>query len=201
MFTQRRHGRRTGLVTAALLTLPLVALPSGAADAELASGPDRSVTTAPGGYLVTVDLDKKLPVVSDSPTIEVDGTSIGLAGESADGRSLTAFTTDASIVSADDVDAGWFSKPSGGTAPQRAAAGAPAVVDAEELDANPASIGKYDVTESVYNFGAQSIDLAGVGGIKGEMQGKIYLPDATGARPTVVLLRGATRPAAPAAPP
>ncbi|MFI5430027.1 hypothetical protein [Aeromicrobium sp. UC242_57] len=44
-----------------------------AADDDLASGSGWEVTQAPGGYLVTVDLDKKLPIVSDAPTIEVDG--------------------------------------------------------------------------------------------------------------------------------
>jgi hypothetical protein len=194
LFSPRRHGRRVGLATVALLTLPLVALPSSAvaADAELASGSDWSVTQAPGGYLVTVDLDKKLPIVSDAPTIEVDGTSIGLATESADGKSLSVFTTDAGVTKADDVEPGWFSKPSGDAAPRRASAAAvaPMVVDAEALDENPASTGQYDVTESVYNFGAQAIELAGIGGIRGEMQGKIYLPKTGGARPTVILLHG-----------
>ncbi|MCL3816906.1 Ig-like domain repeat protein [Aeromicrobium wangtongii] len=194
LFSPRRLGRRVGLATAAVLTLPLVALPSSAvaADAELASGRNWSVSQAPGGYLVTVDLDKKLPVVSDAPTIEVDGAPIGLATESADGTSLTVFTTDASVTKADDIEAGWFSKPSGQTAPARtsAAAVAPMVVDAETLDADPSSLGKYEITESVYNFGAQAIDLAAIGGVRGEMQGKIYLPKTGGARPTVILLHG-----------
>ncbi|MCD9199918.1 Ig-like domain-containing protein [Aeromicrobium wangtongii] len=176
------------------MTLPLVALPSSAvaADAELASGRNWSVSQAPGGYLVTVDLDKKLPMVSDAPTIEVDGAPIGLATESADGKSLSVFTTDASVAKADDIEAGWFSKPSGETAPLRtsAAAVAPMVVDAETLDADPSSLGKYEITESVYNFGAQAIDLAAIGGVRGEMQGKIYLPKTGGARPTVILLHG-----------
>ncbi|MRJ75858.1 hypothetical protein GEV29_04870 [Aeromicrobium sp. SMF47] len=193
LLSQRRHGWRLGL-TAALVTIPLVSLPSGAsaADGELASGSDWSVSQAPGGYLVTVDLDKKLPMVSDAPTIEVDGRSIGIATESGDGKSLSVFTTDAGVVKADDVDAGWFSKPSTGIAARlgAAATAAPLAAQAEELDANPASTGRYEITESVYNFGAQSVPLAGIGGIKGEMQGKIYLPKTGGARPTVLLLHG-----------
>ncbi|MCW2788299.1 MAG: hypothetical protein JWP56_602 [Aeromicrobium sp.] len=190
LFTQRRHGWRACLA-ATLVTIPLVSLPSiaSAADAELASGSDWTVVQAPGGYLVTVDLDKKLPMISDAPTIEVDGSSIGLATESADGRSLSVFTTDAGVTSADDVEAAWFSKPSGG-AQARTAAAAVEAVDAEPLDENPSSTGTYDVTESVYNFGTQAIDLAAIGGIKGEMQGKIYLPTTGGERPTVLLLHG-----------
>lgn len=178
-------------MAAALVTIPLVSLPGGAsaADAELASGSDWTVTRAAGGYLVTVDLDKKLPMISDAPTIEVDGTSIGIATESTDGKSLSVFTTDADVVSADDVEAGWFSKPSGAASTSKAAVAAPEA-DAEPLDENPASTGTYEYTESVYNFGAQAIDLAAIGGIKGEMQGKIYLPKTGGARPTVLLLHG-----------
>jgi hypothetical protein len=162
-----------------------------AADLQLPSGSDWSVTQAPGGYLVTVDLAKKLPMISDAPTIEVDGTPIGIATESADGLSLSVFTTDAAVASASSAEAGWFSKPSGGTTPKRTAADVVAPeADAEPLDANPSSIGKYAVTESVYNFGTQAIPLAAIGGIRGEMQGKIYLPKTTGARPTVVLLHG-----------
>jgi hypothetical protein len=173
----------------------LAALPTGAVavDTDLASGTDWSVTQAPGGYLVTVELDAKLPVKSDAPTIEVDGVPIGIATESADGRSLSVFTTDSSVVKADDAEAGWFSKPSGGESTQRSASAtadeiAPAAV--EELDADPSSTGSYEFTESVYNFGAQSVPLAGIGGIRGELQGKIYLPKTGGARPTVVLLHG-----------
>ena len=103
MISERRPGWRTGLA-AALVSIPLACLPSmaGAADTDLASGPGWDVTQAPGGYLVTVDLDKKLPIVSDAPTIEVDGVPIGLATESADGTSLSVFTTDAAVIAADE---------------------------------------------------------------------------------------------------
>lgn len=186
----RRHGWRTGLA-AALVSIPLATLPSGAmaASSDLASGSGWNVTQAPGGYLVTVDLDKKLPIVSDAPTIEVDGVSIGLATEAADGKSLSVFTTDDGVLDADDAEAGWFSKPSGGTV-QRSAIAPAVVADPEPLDENPASTGSYAYTEAVYNFGAQSIPLASIGGVRGEMQGKVYLPKTGGARPTVLLLHG-----------
>jgi hypothetical protein len=192
VFSVRRQVWRAG-VAAILVSIPLAALPStaGAADTDLASGPDWNVSRAPGGYLVTVELDQKLPIKSDAPTIEVDGVPVGIATESADGKSLTVFTTDPAVAKADDAEAGWFSKPSGETASAksaRAAEVAPAA--AAELDANPSSTGSYEFTESVYNFGAQSVPLAGIGGIRGEMQGKIYLPKTGGARPTVVLLHG-----------
>jgi len=173
----------------ALMALPLAALPAQAAEGELASGSDWKVTRAAGGYVVTVDLDKKLPMVSDAPTIEVDGTPIGIATESADGKRLSVFTTDASVAKADDVEAGWFSKPSGGKV-QAMSLDEIAEADPEALDADPTSRGSFEFTEAVYNFGAQSIPLAGIGGIRGELQGKIYLPDTGGARPVVLLLHG-----------
>ncbi len=193
--------RGLGLLLAGALCLaPLAAVsPAAAADGTVASGPNYTVTQAAGGYLVTVDLDKKLPIVSDAPTIEVDGTSIGIATESADGKSLSVFTTDPSVTKADDVDAGWFSKPSDDSTAQKAASARTQVMTAEEaaevLDENPSSIGSYDFTESVYNFGAQSVPLAAMplapgGKIRGELQGKIYLPKTGGARPTVLLLHG-----------
>lgn len=195
MTSIRRHAWRTGLA-AALVSIPLATLPSGAmaADPDLASGSGWNVTQAPGGYLVTVDLDKQLPMVSDAPTIEVDGTPIGIATESKDGKSLSVFTTDAAVLKADDIESGWFSRPSNDTVKKSAATSrlaeiAPAA-DAPELDENPSSLGTYEFTEAVYNFGAQSIPLAGIGGIRGEMQGKIYLPKTGGARPTVMLLHG-----------
>ena len=89
MFSVRRQVWRAGLA-AVLVSIPLATLPSAtfAADADLASGSDWNVTQAPGGYLVTVELDATLPIKSDAPTIEVDGVPIGIATESADGRSL-----------------------------------------------------------------------------------------------------------------
>lgn len=135
----KQRGWRLATV-GALLSLPLTALPAHAADAELASGSDWKVTRAAGGYLVTVDLAKKLPVVSDAPTIEVDGTPIGLATESADGRSLSVFTADASVAQADDIEAGWFSKPPGAKA-QVMTVDEIAQADPEALDENPASRG------------------------------------------------------------
>src|SRR5688572_6405727 len=95
------------LVTVALPGLPLDATAAVAApdhDPNLASGGDWTVTRAAGGYEVTVDLAKPLPMRSDAPTIVVDGESIGIATESADGRSLTVFTTDPAVAKAADVD-------------------------------------------------------------------------------------------------
>lgn len=188
---RRRRLAVLGLA-ATFAVLPL--LPATAApDATVASGDDWEVSVAPGGYEVTVELDAALPIRSDAPTIEVDGVPIGIATESEDGRSLSVFTTDASVAKADDVAPGWFSDPTDGPGVEKSSTARIAEiaeVEAEPLDVNPASTGAYEVTESVYDFGPQSIDLAGIGGIRGELQGKIYLPETEGARPTVLLLHG-----------
>ncbi|MFJ9315055.1 Ig-like domain repeat protein [Pimelobacter simplex] len=198
--TPRRPLRRSGRpVLAAALALPfslalLAPLPTltpsaGAAPGAVAAGDDWSVTTAPGGYEVTVELDRSLPIVSDAPTIEVDGVSIGVATEAPDGRSLSVFTTDPSVADAQDVEAGWASRSA--TAPAaRTAAVAPEASAAEALDADPSAPGTATFTESIYKFGDQSVDLAAIGGIRGEMEGKLYLPDTPGKRPVVLLLHG-----------
>ena len=112
MISQRRPGWRSGL--AAALVYPSrwpACRPCGRSRHDLASGPDWAVTQVPGGYQVTVDLDKTLPIVSDAPTLVVDGVPIGLATESADGMSLSVFTSDPAVVNADEA-----SRPAGSAA-------------------------------------------------------------------------------------
>ncbi|UUW91988.1 Ig-like domain-containing protein [Pimelobacter simplex] len=198
--SSRRPCRRPGRsALAAVLALPfslalLAPLPgvtpsAGAAPGAIAAGDDWSVTTVPGGYEVTVELDRSLPIVSDAPTIEVDGASIGVATESPDGRSLSVFTADPSVADAHSVEAGWASRDA--TAPAaRSAAVAPEASTAEALAADPSAPGPATFTESIYKFGDQSVDLAAIGGIRGEMEGKLYLPDTPGKRPVVLLLHG-----------
>ena len=178
------------LVAVALPGLPLTAATALAPDPTLASGGDWAVTRAAGGYEVTVDLAQPLPIKSDAPTIVVDGEAIGIATESADGKSLSVFTTDPGVTQADDIEAGWASQ-----SDRSAAAFSTAVAEVPEaaaapLPVDPAEHGSFDWTESIYKFGEQSIDLAAIGGVLGELEGKLYLPTTGGARPTVILLHG-----------
>ncbi|MBB5790039.1 hypothetical protein [Jiangella mangrovi] len=203
MGTSARRGLvpgATALLSSALLAA-LVAGPSpaGAAPAppepaaEVASGPNWSVERAPGGYQVTVELDRPLPIRGDAPTIVVDGEPIGLATESGDGRSLTVVTADPAVAAADTVVPGWSSEaPAATTAPAPDASAATVVPDAAiaAIAADPLDPGPFDWTESIYAFGDQAIPLAAIGGIRGELEGKIYLPTTGGARPTVILLHG-----------
>jgi hypothetical protein len=179
----------TGLLSAGLVASCFAAVsPAFADDTSLASGENWSVDRAPGGYRVTVELDRPLPMRDDAPSIEADGRSLGIATESADGTELSLVTTDPAVLGADKVISGWASQP-----PAKPATVSPVDVPAaatETIDDDPASIGSFDWTEATYNFGAQSIPMAGIGGIRGELQGKIYLPDTGGARPVVILLHG-----------
>lgn len=193
-----------GWTAAVALTLPLLALSpaspflsaaSAAPDPTVAEGSDWSVSRAPGGYEVTVELDAPLPIRSDAPTVVVDGTSIGIATEAADGRSLTVFTTDPSVATADSVEPGWASSASTPSAAAAASADEaeevlPEASAAEPLPLDPAAPGAYEWTESIYKFGDQAIDLAAIGGIRGELEGKLYLPTTGGERPVVLLLHG-----------
>jgi len=192
----------------ALLVTGAVAVPASAAvpaDAVVASGPGWTVERGPAGFVVTLALDTPLPVVSDAPTIVVDGQSIGVARISEDERTLTAVTSDPRVADARDVQKGWAS----GSGPKAGEVGAdvdeqPVAPDVDnellqrQLDAlqndapipDPGAPGPYGVTEAEYDFGGAAIDLAGSTGPRGEVEGKIYLSSAAGPRPVVVLLHG-----------
>ena len=198
--------RARPIAIATAIVLPAIVLSSTPAiaaplDGVVASGDDWSITTAPGGYLVTYELDEALPIVSDAPTLVVDGKTIGLAIESADGMSLSALTTDPAVRSARDVEKGWASS----DVDKAAEGGATEVTDEEVNDAlesqlrrfsaraateEPSDPGEFTVTEAEYDFGDRAIALAGISGIRGEMTGKMYLTNAPGERPTVILLHG-----------
>ncbi|WP_370616742.1 Ig-like domain repeat protein [Mumia qirimensis] len=186
-----------GLVAAGLAMSAVVAVPLAAAaeDAPLRSGDGWTVTDLGGAYEVTVELDEPLPIRSDAPTIEADGHAVGLAAESADGSSLTAITSDASVLSATTLEPGWSSVESVDL--EDAAAGRQAVVDAPDVSEaqtkitdDPAALGSYAWDEDIYDFGDQALDLASIGGIRGEVRGKVYLPRTGGARPVVIFMHG-----------
>ena len=174
----------------------------------VASGDDWSVTRSAGGYDVSITLDAPLPVVDDAPTLVVDGTTIGTATESADGLTLTATTTDSAVADATSVEQEWASSDgdkaddtaaeneanplletsqSDLTASEKAqSAQALAALD----DSDPSEHGTYAWDEATYDFGDQAIALAGIGGVRGEMTGKVWLPTTGGKRPVVLLLHG-----------
>ncbi|TYL45375.1 Ig-like domain repeat protein [Nocardioides sp. BGMRC 2183] len=161
-----------------------------AAPGPVADGDGWTVTTAPGGYEITLELDEPLPIVSDAPTLVVDGETVGIATESDDGDTLTVFTTDPAVARATSVEAGWTSESIAPTTTAAAEEVLPEASAAEPLPADPTAPGEFAWTESIYKFGDQSVDLAAIGGIRGELEGKLYLPTTGGERPVVLLLHG-----------
>lgn len=172
----------------ATVALPSAAQAAAGGSGVVASGSDWSVATVPGGYRVTLELDKPLPVKDDLPELTVDGADLGPATESSDGRTLRLTTSDPSVAAADKIGWRWASQPQGtstakpGFAPKRTVS---ASVSADPLDL---STGAYAVAD--YNFGSQSIPLANLGGKLGELEGRIYLPSSAGEHPLVIFLHG-----------
>lgn len=195
-----RSSRLTAVALAVALTTGTLATatsaaaaPTSSTDSTVASGDGWTVTDLGGMYQVTLDLDRPLEVRSDAPTIVVDGKAVGLATESATGRTLTALTDDPSVLDAKDVAAGWFSD--AGTTSAAPADVEPApepgdIEDAPEGTPDPSVPGEYSYTKALYSFGNQAIELAGIGGIRGEVEGKVYLPDTDGEAPVVLFLHG-----------
>ncbi|WP_329139363.1 hypothetical protein OG552_33225 [Streptomyces sp. NBC_01476] len=192
-----------GASTAAA-TLPAAAAAPDPSTAVVDSGADWTVTRAAGGYLVSLDLGTALPVKDDMPVLLADGAALGPAAESADGQTLTVTTTDPSVATAksiswqwssggDDLTTGPTTLPSAlPKAQQRSVApdtskkpGGPAPAPAD-----PTTIGTGHYTIADYDFGAQSIPLADIGGIRGELEGRVYLPAGHGEHPLVIFLHG-----------
>ncbi|SMQ74781.1 Ig-like domain (group 3) [Agreia sp. VKM Ac-1783] len=188
--------------TALVLSAASVASAVEPSDPVVASGDDWSVTSTPGGYVVDLKLDQPLPIVNDAPTLIVDGHPVGLAVESADGLSLSVVTHDPAVTSASEVTKGWSSgkedKASESPAAPVTQGDTQNLKMTEQLNAlsdvaavpDPSEPGPYTVTEAEYDFGDQATPLAAIGGIRGEVTGKMYLSSASGNRPVVILLHG-----------
>ncbi|MGW1802399.1 hypothetical protein ACWCQN_42615 [Streptomyces sp. NPDC001984] len=166
------------------------------------SGDGWTVTRAAGGYTVSLGLDTPLPVKDDIPQLLVDSVDLGPATESTDGRTLTVTTTDARVATAESVTWRWSS---GGNSTAVGPATLPsanaqlkaqrdaksdASGEASTTSADPTAIGTGQYTIADYIFGAQSIALEDIGGIRGELEGRIYLPTGHGAHPLVIFLHG-----------
>ncbi|PYG00572.1 hypothetical protein SAMN05216184_103143 [Georgenia satyanarayanai] len=185
---------------AALLATALVLTSASAGQAApdspvVVDGEGWSVEQAPGGYVVTLELDEPLPVRAAVPQLVADGEPLGLARESLDGLSLSAVTTDDAVLDAEEITLSWGeedqalrSSGSRTTGPQ---AVDPEPGDREVLDVDPAQDGDYTVGRADYDLGTQAVDLVEIGGIKGEMRAAVYYPvEAQGERPVVVFQHG-----------
>jgi hypothetical protein len=165
------------------------------------AGSGWAVTQGAGGYTVTVTLPAPLPTGDDIPVLTADGTVLGPATESAGGRTLTITTTDPAVATAKSVTWQWSAAASSsglaarsastpataasGSAGQTGHAAVPSVPGTD-----PAAPGPYQYTTAVYDFGTQAISLANIGGVRGEVQGKIYLPAGGGPHPLVLFMHG-----------
>ncbi|WP_238161203.1 Calx-beta domain-containing protein [Kribbella antibiotica] len=154
------------------------------------------VRQVPAGYRVTLRLDEPVPVRAAMPLLAVNGIPVGVARQSADGRTLTLITSDRTAASAHDVQLVWPGDVSNAGVSARAQAGGP--TDAYWLKArkgpllkeDPGKSGKYKVETSEYNLGDEAVFLPGLGQ-KSEVLGKVYAPvGAVGQRPLVVFLHG-----------
>ncbi|WP_152187929.1 alpha/beta hydrolase [Georgenia satyanarayanai] len=184
---------------AALLATALVLTSASAGQAApdspvVVDGDGWSVEQAPGGYVVTLELDEPLPVRAAVPQLVADGEPLGLARESLDGLSISAVTTDDAVLTADEITLSWGDEDA--PAAGRRSTG-PQAVDPDEpgdravLDVDPAADGSFTVGRADYDLGTQAVDLVEIGGIKGEMRAAVYYPvEAQGERPVVVFQHG-----------
>jgi hypothetical protein len=185
---------------------------TGTASAQVAAGDGWTVTRGAAGYTVSLQLGSPLPVRDDMPELVADGIDLGPAAESADGRTLTATTTDPAVAKASSIAWQWStggaSTDTGPTSlPSDAAqlAAQRRTLDAGGKDghpspyhpggngqtpADPTTVGHGAYTVADYNFGAQSIALADIGGIRGELEGRIYVPTDHRPHPLVIFLHG-----------
>jgi hypothetical protein len=191
----------------ALAAAPASAAPrQDTASAVVDSGDGWSVSRAAGGYTVALELKQPLPVRDDVPELVADGAVLGPAAESTDGSTLTVATADPAVASARKISWRWSS---GGTSTATGPATLPSasgiakarqqLAEGAEPDtvggtgdtaADPTTVGTGPYTVADYDFGAQALPLADIGGIRGELEGRIYLPTDGKAHPLVVFLHG-----------
>jgi hypothetical protein len=183
--------------------LPAAADTPGTSPSVVDSGDGWQVTRAAGGYVVSLKLVAPLPVKDDVPVLTAGGADLGPAAESRDGRTLTVATTDPAVATTAGVAWRWSS---GGDSTATGPAAVPpagpllgAQRDArknrpggapDSTAGDPTTIGTGGYTVADYNFGTQSTPLADIGGIRGELEGRIYLPTGNGEHPLVIFLHG-----------
>jgi hypothetical protein len=177
-------------VTGALLALGLALLPSPPASADSHS-PDGSLSVTPvgGAYQLTLTLDHRLPTRDAAPELAVDGTSLGAAVQSRDGRTLTLVTTDPAAAHPSSVRLAWNGVvPGTSTRKSASVADVPAGVP---ITSAPSAQGRYEVSRADYDFGDTALNLSGVNNLPVEERAAVWVPvGASGQRPVVVFLHG-----------
>src|SRR3954468_17726649 len=92
-----------GLGVAGVIALPAALTAQVSAAPTLPSDGKWDVTATPDGYKVTLTLDSEIPARDAITELAVDGTVIGEAKQSADGKTLTVETADKSVADASSV--------------------------------------------------------------------------------------------------
>jgi dienelactone hydrolase len=182
--------RRTAL--GAILTLGVTLLPAMAAAATptVADG-SWSVTPAPGGYRVTLHLPDQLAARDALPELAVNGTSVGVAQESQDGRTLTVVTTDPAAAYPDSVQLAWNGQVADATSLTPALAHGVSPAHGRPTAPDPTAMGHYTVQRADYDFGDTALTLSGLGGRAVEERAAVWVPaNAPGPRPVVIFLHG-----------
>lgn len=194
MQSRQRTNRLYASVLGVTLFSTTILTPIGAFATEnetpvLQANSNFSVSQVPGGFEVSVDLDEPLQVRNEIPSIWVDGVDIGPAQESADGTRLVATTSLPIAATARDVSYG-FESPTIASNVGGDGSGLD-TSSLDVLDLDPSSTGDYAVDTFEYDFGSQAVDLAAIGGIKGEFRAEVYAPiDADTASPLVIFQHG-----------
>ncbi|MCW2863711.1 MAG: secreted protein [Actinoallomurus sp.] len=170
-------------------------VPAAAATAADTDSPDGSWAVAPvaGGYQVTLRLKGQLEARDALPELAVNGTSVGFAQQSPDGRTLTVVTTDPAAAKPSSVRLAWNGEvPDAATAPatSRAPTAAPRS-SGKTVPVDPTSRGHYAVVRADYDFGDTALTLSGLGDRAVEERAAVWVPaGAPGPRPVVIFLHG-----------
>jgi hypothetical protein len=173
----------------AVVALGVTLLPAVAFAATPATTDSWSVTPADGGYRVTLHLPDQVEARDALPELAVNGTSVGVAQQSADGKTLSVVTSDPAAAHPDSVRLAWNGQVAGteATAPATAKPlthGRPATPD-------PTAMGRYTIKRADYDFGDTALTLSGLGGRAVEERAAVWLPaNAPGRRPVVIFLHG-----------
>jgi dienelactone hydrolase len=153
-----------------------------------------SVASVAGGYQVTLHLKDQLEARDALPELAVNGTSVGFAQQSPDGRSLTVVTTDPAAAKPSSVRLAWNGAvPNATTAPASAARtqAAKPSTSGKKLPVDPTAPGSYSVSRADYDFGDTALTLSGLGNRVVEERAAVWVPaGAPGRRPVVIFLHG-----------
>jgi dienelactone hydrolase len=176
-----------------VFALAVALVPAAAAAAAGTDSPDGSWSVVPvaGGYQVTLQLKQPLEARNALPELAVNGTSVGFAQQSPDGRTLTVVTTDPAAAAPSSVRLAWNGVvPNAITAPASRAPGEKPRSSGKTVPVDPTSPGPFAVNRADYDFGDTALTLSGLGNRVAEERAAVWVPSGAGPRPVVIFLHG-----------